>query len=236
MREGKEFMSKDLLDSYQPAPLSVREQWHDNKIISISEEHLKEMKKRRTIRQFSNRPVPYLVIENCLKVACSAPSGANHQPWHFAVIANPSIKTEIRNAAELEEQKFYSDIKKDDWLKALEPIGTHADKPHLEIAPWLIIVFSERYGQMNDGRKRKNYYVPESVGIATGFLISSLHLSGLYCLTHTPSPMSFLQKICMRPLSNKATLILAVGHAADDATIPLAATIKKSLSEVVSIF
>ena len=134
----------------------------------------------------------------------------------------------------MEEKKFYSDIKKDDWLKALEPIGTHPDKPHLEIAPWLIVVFSERYGEMTDGSKRKNYYVPESVGIATGFLISSLHLSGLYCLTHTPSPMAFLQKICMRPPSNKATLILAVGHASQEARVPLAATIKKPLLDVVS--
>ena len=229
-------MSKNLLHSYLPSPLEVREKWDDNKMISVSEAHLREMKKRRTIREFSNRPVPYLVIKNCLEVACSAPSGANHQPWHFSVIANPLVKSEIRTAAELEEQKFYNDIKKDDWLKALEPIGTHADKPHLEMAPWLIVVFAERFGEMNNGSKRKNYYVPESVGIATGFLISSLHLSGLYCLTHTPSPMGFLRKICIRPVSNKAILILAVGHAAEGATIPLAATIKKPLLEVVSIF
>ena len=229
-------MSKNQLDRYQPVPLASRGNWSDHKVVSMSEIHLAEMKKRRTIRDFSSRAVPYSVIENCLKVACSAPSGANHQPWHFAVISSAILKSKIRAAAELEEHKFYNDINKDDWLKALEPIGTNADKPHLEAAPWLIVVFAERYGEMKDNSKRKNYYVPESVGIATGFLISSLHLSGLYCLTHTPSPMSFLQKICMRPPSNKATLILAVGHAAEGAKVPLAATIKKPLSEATSIF
>jgi nitroreductase len=229
-----EKMSENLPESYKPVPLAFRENWPNHKMISISENHLNVMEMRRTIRDFSNKAVPYSVIENCLKVACSAPSGANRQPWHFCVISNPLIKSKIRSAAELEEQKFYSDIKKDDWLKALEPIGTHADKPHLETAPWLIVVFAERYGEMKDGSQRKNYYVPESVGIATGFLISSLHLSGLHCLTHTPSPMTFLQKICKRPLSNKASLILAVGHASNEARIPLAATIKKPFMEVVS--
>ena len=229
-------MSDNRLYSFQPVPLKAREKWSDHKMVSISESHLTEMKKRRTIREFSNRAGPYSVIENCLKVTCSAPSGANHQPWHFSVVSNSLVKSKIRVAAEVEEQKFYNDLKKDEWLKALEPIGTRADKPHIEAAPWLIVVFAERYGLMKDGARRKNYYVPESVGIATGFLISALHLSGLYCLTHTPNPMSFLEKICMRPPSNKAMLILAVGHAADEVKIPLAATIKKPLSEVVSIF
>ena len=229
-------MTIQKVDLYQPVSLKVRTKKSDVEMISASESHFLEMRTRHTIRDFSSRKVPYSIIENCLKVACLAPSGANQQPWHFSVISNPLVKSEIRVAAECEEQKFYNDSKKDDWLKALEPIGTHAEKPHLELAPWLIVVFAERYGELEDGSKRKNYYVPESVGIASGFLISALHLAGLYCLTHTPSPMSFLGKICKRPLSNKATLILAVGHPAEGVTIPLAATIKKSLPEVLSFF
>ena len=222
--------------SYQPVSPDNQKLNSNSDMELISKQHLLEMQSRHTIRDFSDRKVSYSIIENCLRTACSAPSGANLQPWHFSVISSPSVKSQIRKAAEIEEQKFYNDIKKDEWLTALEPFGTHPSKPHLEVAPWLIVVFSERYGELEDGTKRKNYYVPESVGIATGFLISALHLSGLSCLTHTPNPMGFLSKICNRPSSNKAFLILAVGHAVEDVKIPLASTVKKPFKEVVSVF
>ena len=224
------------VSTYAPMPLGGVKERLDSDLITRSKDYLTKMESRHTIRDFSKRKVPFSVIENCIKLAALAPSGANRQPWHFAVVSNPLVKSQIRSAAEREEQKFYSDIKKDDWLKALEPIGTHPNKPHLEVAPWLIVVFSERYGHLEDGSKQKNYYVPESVGIATGFLISALHLTGLYCLTHTPSPMGFLAKICNRPPSNKATLLLAVGHPAKNATVPRAAKIKKPVPEIISVF
>ena len=222
--------------SYKPIPLKDFKAKSVEEMELISKNHLLNMKSRHTIRDFSSKKVPLSIIKNCVKVACSAPSGANLQPWHFSIISSQLVKSKIRKAAEIEEQKFYDDLKKDEWLKALEPLGTHADKPHLEIAPWLIIIFSERYSELSNGQKRKNYYVPESVGIASGFLITALHLSGLTCLTHTPNPMGFLRKICNRPPSNKASLILAVGYPDNNAKIPLASTIKKSFDEVVTIF
>ena len=229
-------MTSQKNNYYEPISLTDFQFKSESEMETISNNHLLEMTSRHTIRDFSNKDVPFSIIKNCIKVACSAPSGANLQPWHFTLISSKLVKSKIREAAEIEEQKFYNDIKKDEWLKALEPIGTHADKPHLEVAPWLIVVFSERYSELQNGQKRKNYYVPESVGIATGFLITALHLSGLSCLTHTPNPMGFLSKICNRPSSNKASLILAVGYPAENAKIPLASTIKKSFDEVVSIF
>ena len=229
-------MTSQKNNYYEPISLTDFQFKSESEMETISNNHLLEMTSRHTIRDFSNKDVPFSIIKNCIKVACSAPSGANLQPWHFSLISSKLVKSKIREAAEIEEQKFYNDIKKDEWLKALEPIGTHADKPHLEVAPWLIVVFSERYSELQNGQKRKNYYVPESVGIATGFLITALHLSGLSCLTHTPNPMGFLSKICNRPSSNKASLILAVGYPAENAKIPLASTIKKSFDEVVSIF
>ena len=221
---------------YEPIPFEDFVSKSEEEMELISKNHLLNMKSRHTIRDFSSKKVPFSIIKNCVKVACSAPSGANLQPWHFSIISSQLVKSKIIKAAEIEEQKFYDDLKKDEWLKALEPLGTHADKPHLEIAPWLIVIFSERYSELSNGKKRKNYYVPESVGIASGFLITALHLSGLTCLTHTPNPMGFLRKICNRPPSNKASLILAVGYPDNNAKIPLASTIKKSFDEVVTIF
>jgi nitroreductase len=180
--------------------------------------------------------VPRGIIEDCIQTAGLAPSGANHQPWHFALIGNPQMKADIRTAAEAEERKFYSRDSADEWIRALEPIGTGPDKPHLVDAPWLIVIFAERYGQFDDGTRYKNYYVPESVGIASGFLISALHLAGLTCLTHTPNPMQFLTDICGRPKSNKPLMILAVGHPAADAHIPAVAKVKKPLDEILSRF
>ena len=229
-------MNENGLTEYKPIKFNIRKKLPDSKMVIKSKTFLKEMILRHTIRDFSDKKIPFSVIENCIKVACSAPSGANHQPWHFTAISNELIKSKIRQAAELEEKKFYQNIKNNQWLKALEPLGTNPDKPHLEKAPWLVIVFSERYGVSKTGRKYKNYYVPESVGISVGFLISALHVSGLYCLTHTPNPMGFLSKICKRPSSNKAILILAIGHASEYATIPFAAKIKKPLKEVMTVF
>ena len=189
---------------------------------------------RRTIRNFSERPISEESIHNCIKIASMAPSGANHQPWHFVAVSSETIKKKIRHAAEIEEKKFYASINNDEWIRALEPIGTGPNKLHLERAPWLIIIFAERYGVKIDGSTYKNYYVTESVGIACGFLIAAIHQAGLYCLVHTPNPMKFLTKICNRPASNKPVMILAVGHPAKNAKVPYAATLKKPLEQILT--
>lgn len=193
------------------------------------------MATRCTTREFSDRPVAREVIESAIRIAGGAPSGANHQPWHFTAIANPALKAQLRAAAEAEEAKFYAGAAGDTWLAALEPIGTGPSKPHLEQAPWLIVIFAQRSGQFDDGTSYKNYYVNESVGIATGFLIAALHQAGLSSLTHTPNPMKFLNRLCNRPDTEKPVMILAVGHAAEDATTPAAARIKKPLSEILTM-
>lgn len=194
------------------------------------------MAKRHSIRDFTDRPVPRDIIENCLLTAGSAPSGANHQPWFFAAVSDPALKARIRAEAEVEERKFYEGGGGDEWIKALEPIGTNADKPHLTTAPWLIIIFAQRWGMFEDGTRYKNYYVPESVGIATGFLISALHHAGLSCLTHTPNPMKFLNTALDRPASEKPVMILTVGHAAPDATVPEVAKYKKPLDKIAQFY
>ncbi|CAN0590773.1 unnamed protein product, partial [Ectocarpus sp. 12 AP-2014] len=165
------------------------------------------------------RPVSREVIEQCIRAAGTAPSGANHQPWHFVAISDPATKKKVREAAEEEEQRFYDGAAGDEWLKALEPIGTGASKPHLQEAPWLIIVFAQRWGEYEDGTRFKHYYVPESTGIATGFLLAALHHAGLVSLTHTPNPMKFLNGLLGRPDNEKPIMIIAVGHPADDATV-----------------
>lgn len=179
-----------------------------------------EASRRRTVRQFSDDPVPREVIEQCLLAAGSAPSGANRQPWHFSVVGNAALKRQIREGAELEEREFYQRRAPDDWLAALAPFGTNAEKPFLETAPYLIVIFAEKFGIDQDGAKVKNYYVPESVGIATGLLINALHHCGLASLTHTPSPMKFLNRILDRPAREKPSMILVVGYPADGATVP----------------
>jgi nitroreductase len=191
-----------------------------------------ELSKRRTVRHFSSRPVDRDVIENCLLAAGSAPSGANLQPWHFVVIGDSGVKSQIREAAEKEEREFYGGRAPQEWLDALAPLGTDASKPFLEAAPYLIAIFAQSYGLLPDGRKVKNYYVQESVGIATGMLITALHHAGLASLTHTPSPMGFLNAILHRPVNEKAFLLLVVGYPADDAVVP--AITKKALSEVAT--
>lgn len=191
-----------------------------------------EMQRRRSVRQFSDRPVPREIIENCLRAAGTAPSGANMQPWHFVVVSDPETKQRIREAAEAEEQAFYNERAPDEWLEALARLGTDADKPFLETAPYLIVIFAQRYGLSPEGSKIKHYYVPESVGIATGILITAIHQAGLVSLTHTPSPMNFLNEILKRPANERPFLILVVGYPAEGAKVPVIE--KKSLGEIAT--
>lgn len=190
------------------------------------------MQARRTVRHFASTPVAREVIEQCLLVAGSAPSGANLQPWHFVVVSDPAIKRRIREAAEAEEREFYEHRAPQEWLDALAPLGTDAEKPFLETAPYLIAIFSQSYGVLPDGRKVKNYYVQESVGIATGMLITALHNAGLASLTHTPSPMGFLNAILDRPANEKPFLLLVVGHPAEGAQVPDIS--RKALAEIAA--
>ncbi|MEM1377706.1 MAG: nitroreductase family protein [Pseudomonadota bacterium] len=178
------------------------------------------MTARRTVRDFSDKPVPRAVVENAIMTAATAPSGANQQPWHFVAIQQPELKHQIRMAAEEEERAFYAGRASDEWLSALAPLGTDADKPFLETAPWLIAVFAQRYGVHPSGERFKHYYVQESVGIATGLLIAALHNAGLATLTHTPSPMAFLSEICERPPNEKPVVLLVTGYPAEGATVP----------------
>lgn len=221
--------------NYAPIPLPHRSKMNDGEIQAAAEAFLSKMSRRHTVRDYTSRPVDQAVIASCIKTAGLAPSGANHQPWHFVAISDAAAKKQIRGAAEEEESRFYAGGAGDEWIKALEPIGTTASKPHLEEAPWLIVIFAERYGAFEDGGRYKNYYVPESVGIATGFLITALHLAGLVSLTHTPNPMTFLNNLCGRPPSNKPVMILTVGHPADDATVPSMAKIKKPLEDILTV-
>ena len=175
---------------------------------------------RRSVRDFSDRPLPPGVLEDCLRVAGTAPSGANLQPWHFVVVRDPLLKRAIREAAEDEEQSFYASRAPDEWLAALQPLGTDASKPFLERAPALVAVFGVRWSEHPDGSRRKHYYVDESVGLATGMLIAALHAAGLACLTHTPSPMRFLNAILDRPVSERPFLLLVVGYPEAGAEVP----------------
>lgn len=175
---------------------------------------------RRTVRDFSERPVPRAAIAECLRAAGTAPSGANQQPWRFVAVGDAQVKSRIRQAAEAEEREFYARRAPDEWLRALAPLGTNADKPFLEVAPWLIAVFYERFGYDEDGQKQKRYYPHESVGIACGMLIAALHHAGLATLTHTPSPMGFLNEILGRPKNEMPYLLLVVGHPAPDCEVP----------------
>lgn len=221
---------------YQPLPLPDRVQKPDAEALASAIAFRDYMKKRHSVRDFDPRPVPEEIIAACIEAAGSAPSGANHQPWHFTAIADPQMKARIREAAEEEERAFYAGGAGDEWLAALEPIGTGVEKPHLTIAPWLIVVFAQRYGLTQEGRRYKNYYVPESVGIATGVLITALHHAGLVCLPHTPNPMKFLGPLCGRPDQEKPVMILPVGWPADSATVPEVAKRKKPLDKIMSVF
>lgn len=188
-----------------------------------------EIDRRRTVREFSDREVPRDIIETALKAANTAPSGANLQPWHFVVVSDPEVKSKIREAAEVEEREFYEHRASEEWLEALAPLGTDEHKPFLEKAPYLIAVFLQKFGELPDGRKVKHYYPTESTGLATGMLITALHMAGLATLTHTPSPMRFLNEILDRPKSERPFLLLVAGYPDDDAEVPDIS--RKSLQE-----
>lgn len=194
---------------------------------------LASLRRRRTVRDFSERPVPRDIIETCLAAAGTAPSGANRQPWHFVVVGkDPDLRARIRAEAEEEERRFYEERAPREWLEALRPLGTDPEKPFLETAPWLVAIFAQSYELGPDGTRAKNYYVTESVGIATGMLVTALHDAGLATLTHTPSPMGFLNDVLGRPDNERPFLLLVVGHPADDATVPDIS--KKPLDEITT--
>lgn len=202
----------------------------DDELLQRAREFYETMQRRRTFRDYSSRPVPREVIEYCLRAAGTAPSGANLQPWHFVAVSDPAIKCEIRAAAEIEEKEFYEHRAPKAWLEALAPLGTDSNKPFLETAPWLIAVFAQPFRILADGTRSPTYYAIESVGIATGALVTAIHSCGLVALTHTPSPMGFLNKILGRPTREKPFVLLVVGHPADDARVP--DITRKPLSEI----
>ena len=191
-----------------------------------------DMQRRRTVRSFSSRPVPKEIIEDCLLVAGSAPNGANLQPWHFVVVSNPTVKRQIREAAEREEREFYQRRASEEWLEALASLGTGEHKPFVETAPYVIAVFAQSHRHLPDGRKASNYYVTESVGIAVGMLVTAIHQAGLVSLTYTPNPMGFLRTLLGRPSTERPYLLLVVGYPADDAMVPEIS--RKSLDEIAT--
>lgn len=204
----------------------------DEELVRNAREFYALMERRRTFREFSDRPVPQEVIETCIRAAGTAPSGANLQPWHFVAVSDAAIKREIRVAAEKEEEEFYSKRAPKAWLEALAPLGTDSNKPFLEVAPWLVAIFAQPFRTLPDGSRSPTYYAIESVGIATGMLITAVHSCGLVTLTHTPSPMGFLNKILRRPPHEKPFLLLVVGHPAENAVVPDIA--RKLLGEISS--
>jgi nitroreductase len=213
--------------SAEYVPLEGYESFTEAQMKARADEVLQTLLTRRTIRDFSDKAVPRDLIETCIKAAGTAPSGANHQPWHFVAISSPDIKRKIRIAAEAEETEFYEKRASEEWLAALAPLGTDDSKPFLETAPWLIAVFSQKRGGEVIGQNKKNYYVTESVGLATGMLITALHSAGLGTLTHTPAPMGFLREICERPKDEKPFVLMVVGYPADDAKVPTHALINQ---------
>lgn len=223
MSDPKPFVPLTTFVEYPPAEMASR-----------ARSFYEEIKRRRTVREFSSRPVAREIVERCLLSAGTAPSGANLQPWHFVAVSDPEVKKKIRAAAEVEEREFYSTKAPKDWLAALAPLGTDEHKPYLETAPYLIAVFAQNYAVLPDGSKVKNYYVTESVGIALGFLIAALHHAGLATLTHTPSPMGFLSTLLGRPVNERAYLLLVVGYPAEGATVP--DITKKPLDEIATFF
>ena len=223
-------------NTYKPVALPDHHYVAPEAALRTAQEYLGLLKTRHSIRMFAKTDIAQEVIETAIAAAGRAPSGANQQPWHFVAIKNQDMKKRVRDAAEKEEQAFYDGGGGDEWIRALEPIGTEPNKPHLTDAPWLIIVFAQRYGLDQDGERYKHYYVPESVGIATGFLVTALHQCGLSCLIHTPNPMSFLNEMCQRPSNEKPMMIIPVGYPAQDATVPETALNKKSLDQILSVF
>jgi nitroreductase len=220
------------VSDYPTLPLQQYREFPIEEMRERLEAFYTDMNRRRTVREFSTRPVPRDLIETALKVANTAPSGANLQPWHFVAVSGPETKRKIREAAEAEEREFYTHRASEEWLAALEPLGTDERKPFLETAPYLIAVFLQKYGELPDGRKVKHYYPAESTGLATGLLIAALHRAGLATLTHTPSPMKFLNEILGRPKSERPFLLLVVGYPAEAARVPDIR--RKSLEEFTS--
>lgn len=219
-------------------PLNDFVEYPESEMLQRAEDNYQQVKRRHSIRKFSNKAVPQEIIEKCILAAGTAPNGANHQPWHFVAIQDPKVKSQIREQAEELERAFYAGRAGEEWLEALKPLGTNAEKPYLEHAPWLIAVFSKKRtdSHVTGGEQKSNYYVHESVGIATGFLIQALHHAGLGTLTHTPKPMSFLSKVCGRENDNdRPYMLIIAGYPATDATIPEHALEKKPLSEICTI-
>jgi nitroreductase len=213
-------------------PLPAYREYSIDEMQSRAAEFLADIQRRRTVREFAERPVPRKVIEDCLLAAGTAPNGANLQPWHFVVVSDAAMKREIRIAAEKEEQEFYRHKAPQEWLDALAALGTDEHKPFLESAPYLIVIFARSYNLLSDGRKLKNYYVQESVGIATGILITAIHHAGLVSLTHTPNPMGFLNQLLGRPVQERPFLILVVGYPARNARVPMLT--KRPLEEIAT--
>jgi len=222
------------MQDHDSTPLNDYIEYPVEEMVSRSEDFYLDIKRRHSIRSFSDRPVPKEIIENCIKAAATAPSGANHQPWHFVAVHSSDIKKQIREQAEYHERGFYEGRAGEEWLGALKALGTDANKPYLEHAPWLIAIFSQKKGGISSEEKNTNYYVHESVGIATGFLINALHTSGLVTLTHTPKPMSFLSKVCGRPENDRAYMLLITGYPSHDATVPNHAQVKKPINEIAT--
>lgn len=225
--------------SYQPVPLKF-EHLTETQQLERSRAFLAQMRRRRTVRHFATNPIPDELIENAVATAGTAPSGANQQPWTFVSVSDASIKRAIRHAAEAEERESYAHRMSQEWLDALAPLGTDWHKPHLEEAPYLLVVFKQAYGLKTTGdvgepvETTRHYYVDESVGIAVGLLLASLHLAGLATLTHTPSPMKFLAQILKRPSNERAMMIIATGYPAPSATVPNIT--KKKLDEILVRF
>lgn len=219
-------MSKNLI------PLPDYREYPPEEMKQRAADFYEDIKRRRTIRNFSDRSVPVEIIKDSIKAAGTAPNGANLQPWHFVVVSDPEVKKKIRVAAEKAEKEFYNERATEEWLEVLRPLGTDEHKPYLETAPYLIDIFSKKYGLTDSGEKIQHYYVKESVGIATGMLITALHRSGLATLTHTPNPMKFLNEILDRPSNERAYLILVTGYPAEDAKVPDIS--KKSLNKIAT--
>jgi len=220
------------MTNYRTIPLPDYREYPVEEMRQRLNDFYTEVNRRRTVREFSDRAVPRDIIETALMAANTAPSGANLQPWHFVAVSGAATKQKIREAAEIEEREFYEHRATPEWLAALKPIGTDSNKPFLETAPYLIAVFLQKFGVLEDGRKVKHYYPTESTGLATGILITALHQAGLVCLTHTPSPMKFLNEILGRPKSERPFLLLVTGYPADDAEVP--DINRKSLEEFTS--
>jgi nitroreductase len=227
-------MNPPTTTPFAQEPLAAFREHPPAEMVERARAFREDIARRRSVRDFESRAVPREVIEHCLLAAGSAPSGANQQPWFFSVITDAARKRRIREAAEQEEREFYTGKAPDEWLQALAPLGTDANKPFLEEAPLLIAIFAQKYGVRADGSRFSHYYVPESVGIATGFLIAALHHAGLATLTHTPSPMGFLNEICDRPPSEKPVILLVVGYPKPGCLVPVHGGIKKPLEQIAA--